>query len=297
MPRILLISCAVIWGWTFVATRICLQFVTPLELLGLRLLIAVPALYAIVRARRLRFEFTAAEARRTLLAGAIVTAHFLIQIYGLKYTSATNTGWIIAVAPLAMAVLAFLFLGERIGQRTMIGILVATTGILLLISQGRVAQFDWLSSVGDWLVLLSAHTWALYTIAVRDLSRSRNPLVVTVAVFAPPALIIPAVMLFNSDWRHIAAMSTEAWVALAFLGLFGMALAQWFWQKGVSQVGAARAGMYLYLEPLATTALAVPYLGEYFGWTSALGGALVLAGVYWASRRHHKATAAPATAD
>jgi drug/metabolite transporter (DMT)-like permease len=52
-----------------------------------------------------------------------------------------------------------------------------------------------------------------------------------------------------------------------------------FWQEGVSRLGAARAGLYLYLEPLATLGLAVPLLDEPFGPVAALGGALVLAGV------------------
>jgi len=52
-------------------------------------------------------------------------------------------------------------------------------------------------------------------------------------------------------------------------------------------VGAARAGIYLYLEPVATTVLAVPYLGEKFGPLTALGGLLVLAGVYFAEGRRN----------
>jgi drug/metabolite transporter (DMT)-like permease len=64
-----------------------------------------------------------------------------------------------------------------------------------------------------------------------------------------------------------------------------MGLAHWFWQEGVARLGAARAGVFLYLEPLATTGLAVPYLGESFGLFTAVGGAMVLAGVYLAERK------------
>ncbi len=62
-------------------------------------------------------------------------------------------------------------------------------------------------------------------------------------------------------------------------------LAHWLWQLGVARIGAARAGLFLYLEPLATTALAVPYLGEPFGWSTGLGGLLVLLGVSLAEHR------------
>ena len=56
-------------------------------------------------------------------------------------------------------------------------------------------------------------------------------------------------------------------------------------QEGVAGLGAARSGFFLYLEPLATTALAVPYLNESFGYFGAIGGVMVLAGVYLTERR------------
>jgi drug/metabolite transporter (DMT)-like permease len=153
-----LLFCAIIWGWTFVATRVCLQYLNPVELLGLRFLTALPLLLVVILVKRIRFDFTHRELRAILLGSLVITVHFLIQITGLKYTSATNTGWIIAVSPLVMAVLAFLVLHERLSRRALWGIVIATSGILLLVSRGRLMSFEWLGSVGDWLVLVSAHT-------------------------------------------------------------------------------------------------------------------------------------------
>jgi drug/metabolite transporter (DMT)-like permease len=280
-----LLFCAIIWGWTFVATRVCLQYLNPVELLGLRFLTALPLLLVVILVKGIRFDFTRRELRAILLGSLVITVHFLIQITGLKYTSATNTGWIIAVSPLVMAVLAFLVLHERLSRRALLGIVIATSGILLLVSRGRLMSFEWLDSVGDWLVLGSAHTWALYTIVIRDVTRTRHPLAVTVAVLTPPAMIILGYMAIYSDWSNMISMPADGVVSILFLGLLGLALGHWFWQEGVSRVGAARAGIYLYLEPVATTVLAVPYLNEEFGPLTALGGLLVLTGVYVAERR------------
>jgi drug/metabolite transporter (DMT)-like permease len=281
---IYLFLCTVIWGWTFVATKICLQYVTPVELIGLRFVIGLPVLWLVVRAKRLKVSFSRKERRSVLLGAAVLTAHFLVQVNGLKYTSATNTGWLMAVIPLVMALLAFLILRERLSRAAWLGIGVATSGVLVLVSGGRLASFDWLKSIGDWLVLASAHTWALYTIAVRDVTRARNPLAVTLAVMMPAAVLILALMLPTADWRNILGMPLDGIVAMLFLGILGHAVGHWFWQEGVARVGAARAGVFLYLEPLATTSLAVPLLGEAFGLATALGGLLVLAGVYLAGR-------------
>ena len=117
--------------------------------------------------------------RPIVAGGAIFTLHFMVQASGLVTTTATNTAWIICVSPLAVAVLSFLFLHERIGWGGVAGIAVATAGILLLVSRGNLTDLRWLRSTGDWLVLASAHTWALYTVTTRNLrgavTRWRSP--------------------------------------------------------------------------------------------------------------------------
>ncbi len=82
----------------------------------------------------------------------------------------------------------------------------------------------------------------------------------------------------------VRALSPRGLTALLYLAIPGLALAQWFWQEGVARLGASRAGVYLYVEPLATVALAVPLLGESFGTLAAVGGGMVLAGVYLGQR-------------
>ncbi|MFQ5608046.1 MAG: DMT family transporter [Candidatus Zixiibacteriota bacterium] len=280
LPRLLVLLAITIWGWTFVATKIALDYLSPTEILGIRFALGAPMLYLILRARGLRLSFARAERRSVALGALIIGAHLWLQAFALQYTSATNTGWIIGVCPLALAALAFFILKERIGRKTALGMALASAGILLLISKGELSKLDWLGSIGDWLILLSAFTWGLFTITTRDISRSHNPLAVALAVILPATAATIVYMLFTSDWRMIAQLPTAPLAALVFLGVLGTALANWFWQVCVARLGAVKTGMFLYLEPLATTALAVPYLGEQFGWHTALGGTLVIFGVY-----------------
>jgi drug/metabolite transporter (DMT)-like permease len=91
------------------------------------------------------------------------------------------------------------------------------------------------------------------------------------------------------DLDAVRALSPGATAALLYLAIPGLALGHWFWQEGVAALGGARAGLYLYLEPLATVALAVPMLGEPFGPFIALGGGLVLVGVWLGQRKGRRA--------
>jgi len=284
IARILLLFTVIVWGWTFVATKICLAYMSPLELLGMRLIIAEPILLLLILTKKIRLQFNG-KAKWLLLASGIMLVHFLIQITGIKYTSATNTGWIISMTPLITAVLAFLILKEQISRNALLGIVLATAGILFLVSKGKFGDMRWLSSIGDWLVLASAHTWALYTITTRDISRSANPIVVAFAVLLPVLIVVFGIMIFTSNWAKFLSLPIDAVISLLFMGICATALAYWFWQLGISKVGATEAGIFLYIEPIATTALAVPYLHESFGVFTALGGLLVLLGVWVAQRR------------
>lgn len=284
LPRVLLLTAVIIWGWTFVATKMLVAELGPVEIFALRVAIGLPFLGGVLLVQRVPLRFARADARPLLLGGTILSVHFLIQIAGLATTTASNTGWIISVSPLALAVLSFLFLRERIGWAGVAGIAIATTGILLLVSRGRLTDLGSLQSTGDWLVLASAHTWALYTVVTRDLVRRREPLAVTFAILLIAGAVGAVLFAASADLARVRSLSVSGIAALLYLAVPGLALGQWFWQAGVARLGATRAGLYLYLEPIATLALAVPLLGEPFGPFIALGGGLVLAGVYLGQR-------------
>lgn len=278
--HLLLLSAVIIWGWTFVATKILLAEIGPLEIFALRLAIGLPCLAVLLIARRTRLEFTPEDTRPVVIGAAVFTLHFIIQIGGLVTTTATNTGWIIAITPLVLAVLSFLVLRERLGWRAVAGIALAILGVLVLVSRGSLGQLGSLQTTGDWLVLASTVTWSVYTVVTRSLTRRRNPLAVTFAILLCAAGFTAPLVFVAGDLSGVPSLSAQAWVALLYLAVAGTALAQAFWQVGVAKIGATRAGLYLYLEPLATLALAVPMLGEPFGLFTVAGGGLILLGVW-----------------
>jgi drug/metabolite transporter (DMT)-like permease len=281
LTRLLLLIAVIIWGSTFVASKICLGVMSPVQLVAGRFLIAAPALFVIARLRAASFRL-GAHKKVLFLAAVLFSFHYLLQTSALEFTTATNSGWLVAVAPLSIALLAALFLREP--TPPVAGIVVASLGILLLVSQGDLSRLGALSSAGDFMVLASTLTWAVFTIITRNPSRSLDPVVVTFVMTVPlavSALVLPLVL---DRWTPWSELGREALLVLVFLGLAGVALAQWFWQRGVAKLGAAQAGVFLYLEPLATTALAVPFLGEPFSPVTAVGGLLVVLGVILARR-------------
>ncbi|MCH9025007.1 MAG: DMT family transporter [candidate division Zixibacteria bacterium] len=247
--RLMLFACVIFWGWSFVATKIALDYVTPVEVMALRYLFGLPVLFLILLSKKIKFKIEKRDYKGIILGAIIITVHFLIQITGLKYTSATNTGWIISVTPLVMAVLAFFILKEKIVVKQIAGIVIATIGIMLMVSKGDLTDLSWLGSVGDWLVLASAHTWAFYTIATRDVSRRGSPLLVSIAVLTPSAIVIFIYVLFTSDLSKFVVLPLEPLLALMFLGVFALGLAHWFWQEGIA-AGCSPCRVFLVLRAI-----------------------------------------------
>ncbi|MFH2056138.1 MAG: DMT family transporter, partial [bacterium] len=127
-----LLITVIIWGCSFVATKIALGYFSPVEVMALRLLLALPAMVAVLALRGIKPSYRAGSFRALALGSVIIIAHWLIQFIGVSKTTATNTGWLIAVTPLIMAMASALFLHEQLRRTLWLGVVVATAGVALL---------------------------------------------------------------------------------------------------------------------------------------------------------------------
>ncbi|MEE9442162.1 MAG: DMT family transporter [candidate division Zixibacteria bacterium] len=149
MISVLLIIAVWLWGISFVATKLCLDYLTPAEIISARFILAMPFLYIISRHRKLSYSFVRGKWILLLFCGIIIAAHLLIQVEGMKTTTATNTAWLIATIPIFIAVFSIIFLKERLYFFQIGGIAIAAMGVILLISRGKLSDLDYLKSYGD----------------------------------------------------------------------------------------------------------------------------------------------------
>lgn len=269
------------WGVSFVATRIALEAFTPFAVVALRLTLGSALLLGVGRWGRVRALPGREAARVTVLLGAIVAAHLLIQAIGLEHTTAMNTAWIIGFIPVVIALGARIFLGQRLPPVAWLGIAVATFGVLLVTAQ-EPPDFE-RARLGDLLAVASTFTWAAYTlIAVRPLQRWGSlPMTAgPIAVAASVLWVATAV-----DGRLLVGPIGPASVgSVLFLGIVCSGLAYLLWMRAVAEIGPARTGVYLYVEPFVTLAVAWAALGEPVLANAVAGGITVLAGVWLVHR-------------
>ena len=283
------LAAIIIWGFSFIATKVAIQEVHPFGLMALRFGIGA-LLLSLIQFSRDRQFLRVLSARDWvqifLLALVGIAGHNLIQAYGLLYTTAISTGWIIAAQPLFITLSACLFLRERITVRKIIGLFLGFFGVFLIITQGvfSLAVFHWSSSFGDFLILFSAITWTIFTVGGRSFLSRFPPLAAIAPIMSVGFLMSLLVSMLQPEWNIRVDLSIAAWVSVLFLGIFCSGVAYFLWYLALEKKDSSSVGMYLYLEPLITLLGACILLGERASWVTLAGGGVTLAGVFLATR-------------
>lgn len=270
----------VIWGTTFISTKILLADFTPIEILFFRFLLGLLVLI-IVYPKRLRLkdkrqEFTFAAAG---LCG--ICLYYLLENIALTYTMASNVGVIISVAPFFTAVLSHVFLKteEKLKAQFFVGFIVAMTGICLISFSGSELE---LNPVGDILAIVAAFVWAVYSLLTRKISSyGYNTIQTTRRIFTYGILfMLPFLFVFDFGLDVQKLVKPEYALNLIYLGLGASALCFVTWNYAVKVLGAVKTSVYIYIVPVITVVTSVIVLKEEITRMAAIGIGLTLIGLF-----------------
>jgi len=275
----LIILAVIFWGSSFIATKVALKELFPETIISLRLIIASVFLIIIAIVYKKDFSINLKSHGIIFILALIAVFHLLIQVTGLKYTTAANTGWIIGTAPIFMAILAAIFFREKIGLLKISGIIIAMFGLLLLIGKGNITNVDLIKNKGDLLVLASAFTWGIYSMVNKKISLSYSPLMTILYLFVMMAIIIIPFNLNASGINSVVHLSLKGWISILFLGLFCSGIAYVIWAYSLRDLESAKVGAFLYFEPLVTVLAAWVLLSESITFLMILSGAIITLGV------------------
>lgn len=278
-----------IWGTTFISTKVLLTSFQPVEILFLRFVLGFLAL-CLIYPRRLRLG----ERRQELWFAAAglcgVTLYYLLENIALTYTLASNVGVLVSVSPVFTALFShFLLRREKLRPAFFAGLAVALAGVVLLSYNGSaVLKLD---PRGDVLALLAAAIWSAYSLITRHISSFGYPVVQTTRRIFAYGLVfmLPALLVFGFRPSLAAVLEPVNLLNLVYLGLGACALCFVTWNFAVGKLGAVKTSTYIYLVPVVTLATSALVLGEPVTPLSAVGAALTVAGL--ALSEHKNGTA------
>ncbi len=275
----------VIWGTTFISTKILLEAFRPLEILFFRfvlgffvLLIACPHSLKGV-SRRQELTFVAAG-----LCG--ICLYYLLENIALTYTMASNVGVMISAAPFFTAVLSHLFMKseEKLRINFFAGFVIAMTGIILISFHGKKLE---LNPMGDILAVLAAFVWACYSILTKKISSFGYSVILTTrrTFFYGILFMIPLHFFFDFEIELTRFSNVAYLLHIIYLGVGASALCFVTWNFAVQVLGAVRTSIYIYMVPVITIAASIMILHEPLTWILAVGALLVMAGLFLSEYR------------
>jgi drug/metabolite transporter (DMT)-like permease len=221
-----------------------------------------------------------------LLLGVVgVGTHNALTYLGLNYTTAINGVILNSFIPVMIIALSRIFLRQSLSRVQLVGVSVSLGGVLAILSGGSLETLASLTlNRGDLLIILALLLWSVYTIGLRWRPAGLHMLTfLFVIACIGDAAVLP---LYLSEMA-LGARMTFSWLnlaALVFVATFSSVLAYIFWNRGVEQVGANVAGLFVHLMPVFGTILAWLLLGERLLPFHVVGIALILTGIYVTSR-------------
>ena len=258
--------------------KIALATIPPLPFAFFRIGGASAVLALLARFRPKEPIARADRPRFWLLSLLGVSINQIFFVTGLFLSTAINAAILMTTIPLLTLAFAILARRESASPRKIAGCALALGGALALIGAGR---FDWRSSLflGDVLLMINASCYSLYLVLSRDLLRRYSAATfirVTFLMGAGPVLLFAAVPIAR---MRFARVTPVAWACLAAVILFASVAAYMLNAWALARTHASRVAVFVTLQPVVATALAVVWLGELPTPRTGVAAALIFAGL------------------
>ena len=266
-----------IWGTTFISTKVLLDTLSPVEILFLRFSLGYLALW-LAAPRRLRLTDWRQEGLFALAGLCGVTLYYGFENLALSATRASNVGVIISIAPFFTVLFSAVFLKEkRPGLRFFAGFLIAMAGIMLISFNQEAVEIH---PVGDGLAVLAAMIWAVYCLLSRRISElGYNVLLATRRTFFYGLLFMLPLTFTQFSVSFPTLLRPEILFNLVFLGLGASALCFVTWNLAVGILGSVKTSVTIYIVPVITAVASALVLHEPLTPKVILGLALTLGGL------------------
>lgn len=276
-----------VWGASFVATKISLQYTNPTTVVWLRFTMGVVILgIVVIWSRQFALPKGWDWGYFALLGFLGITFHQWLQSTGLQTAQATTTAWIITSTPIFIALLGLILLKERLALYQVVGILLATFGVLLVVTKGDLASLTAgrFGTPGDFLVMISAINWAVFSTLSRP-GLKKHPATLMMFYVMGFGWLFTSILFFaNSGSQQILTIPWDGWMAILFLGVLCSGIAYFFWYDALKVLPVAQTGAFLYLEPIITVVVAALLIKEAILLATLIGGIIILIGVWLVNR-------------
>ncbi len=267
------------WGFSFIATKYSLNFLNPISLVLIRLIISVIFLFILGNSLKLLDKIKPHHWKWfIILAFFEPFLYFMGETYGLKYISATIGAIIISTIPLFVPIGAWFFFKEKLYWKNLIGIVFSIVGVVLTLLNKNM-EFT-VSILGIVLVFIAVISAIVYTLIIRFFSKEYSALsiiayqnILGIPMFIPFFIFI--------DYQDFSFnIELDLWLILLWLGIFPSSLSYLFYTYSVQNIGVNKTSVFVNLIPVITAVFSYFLLNEEFTIVKFIGITVVIFGLY-----------------
>lgn len=269
-----------IWATTYISTKILLEAYRPIEILLFRFIMGYFVLL-LVYPKKLKIENKKEEIILVAAGFCGVCLYYLFENIALSFTTASNVGVIISIAPFFTAVLNYCFVKkeEKMTSFFVIGFLVAMVGIGFISFNGVKMEIN---PIGDVLAVLAAIVWAFYSLLIKKISEYGYSVILSTrrTFFYGILFMIPTVFWTDFELGYERFFNMTYLFNLIYLGVGASAICFVTWNYAVKELGAVKTSVYIYLVPVITVVTSSIILKEKLTVLSIIGTVLTMVGLF-----------------
>jgi len=268
------------WGTYFPFAKLILLKLSPIVFLVFRLGIGAMVLLAMCLFLRKSLTTRRSDLVIILIAGGIgIVLHQLVQVTGLKHTTATNTGWILTLIPPVTGLLGWMVLKERVALKQIAGLFVAMIGVVFFVSNGKPTTLSLVQNIGDVLALTSVVTWSTYTVITKSRLSTYDPMPVSATQMVLGFVVF---LLIGSTEipQEIPVLSRQDWLIVILIGIVPSGLAYYWWNAGLKRLSAVNTSTFLFIEAIVASIVGFVLLGEQFTLPMIIAAVIIIIGVW-----------------
>lgn len=278
---------ALFWSGAFIAGKFGVGEFSPVALTFFRFFFASIIIFIImVKYEKKDWRLKREDIGVFLITGiAGMVGYHILFFTALKYTAASSASILAATNPIITAILASIFIGEKLDFKRVLVILLALFGVILTISNWNIKVIMNLSfNKGDIIMLMAVFAWAAYSVIVKKVMPKFTPLILTTYSFIVCTIVLLPFVIREIFMGSISNISSSGWISVLYMSIFPTVIGYLIQQMSIKEIGASKTAIFINLVPFFSIILGVLILGEKINPLRLFSGMIIIFSVYLNSR-------------
>jgi drug/metabolite transporter (DMT)-like permease len=263
-----------LWGTSFPAIKIGLQYMDAYTFVFLRFLVASLAMLSVLLITK-NFSLGFSKKRLLLFLGAINGVAYLMQYAGMVNATASESSLFVNLSAVWVALLSPIALKERLGGKKVVGVTVSLLGVLLMTTNLNFTELGTGELMGDLLVIGAGIFWSVFIVYNKPLVE-KNANMIQSMTWLLLFTLLPLLPTVPFSAVAYASLPWDAWAAILYTAILCWVVPYYLWLKGLKNISPVTSAVVLLTEIIAAVTISTLALGEVLTAVSGIGAIFII---------------------